>query len=65
MKDNPEQELRAKRIASDLIKYQTRISNYLNKTTAHFSRTQKQILLIGISLFFSACSLYLIFKSIQ
>lgn len=65
VQESRSQEIMANKIADGLIKFQIKVSNQMNQKTAHFSRTQKQMLLIGISLFFSACSLYLIFQSIQ
>jgi hypothetical protein len=59
------QEMIAKRIAGKIINSQMKIASYLNSRTAHFSKVHKQCLLIGISVFFSAISLYLIFSSIN
>jgi len=59
------QEMIAKRIADKIINSQMKIATYLNSRTAHFSKVHKQWLLIGISIFFSVISLYLIFSSIN
>ena len=58
------QDALAKKIAGGILKSQLRIANYLNRKTAHFSKVQKEILLLCISLIFGMISLYLIFKAI-
>ena len=65
IKQTLHQELIAKKIANKIIQSQLNVATYLNKKTAHFSKRQKQILLIGISIFFSAISLYLLFSSLN
>ncbi|HXH99298.1 MAG TPA: hypothetical protein VNI52_03450 [Sphingobacteriaceae bacterium] len=55
----------AQKIAGRIVKFQFKIADYLNEKTAHYSKVQKEILLIVISALFSAASLYLIFNSIN
>ncbi|RZL46406.1 MAG: hypothetical protein EOP00_15110 [Pedobacter sp.] len=59
------QSMIAKKIADRIIKSQMNAAEYLNKKTAHFSTKQKQLLLLGICLFFTAISMYLIINSIN
>lgn len=54
----------AKRIATRILSVQVQVASYLNKKTAHYTKFQKQLLLLLVSLFFSGVSLILIFKSI-
>ena len=54
-----------KKIADQIIQSQMKVAGYLNKKTAHFSKMQKQLLLLGICLFFTAISIYLIISSIN
>lgn len=61
---NIDQDVTARRIANQIIKLQGRIAEFLNTKTAHYTTSQKQILLLIISIFFSAVSLYLIFKAL-
>src|SRR5690606_37336551 len=62
--EDPNQEITARKIANKIIGRQVRLANFLNQRTAHFTKGQKQILLVIISVFFSALSLYLIFTSL-
>lgn len=61
---SPRQEDLAQRIAGGIINVQRRIATYLNCKTAHYSKAQKEILLLAISVIFSGISLYLIFTAI-
>jgi len=54
----------AKVAAERIISLQRRTADCLNKRTAGFTKIQKQILLLIISIVFSSISLYLILKSI-
>ena len=54
----------ANKIAERILLTQIRIAGFLNKRTAHFSKFQKEVLLIIISLLFSGVSIYLLVKSI-
>lgn len=58
------QDVLAQKVADGILKSQLRIANYLNRKTAHFSKIQKEILLLSFSLIFSLISLYLIFEAI-
>ncbi|MBC8053813.1 MAG: hypothetical protein H7Y13_12180 [Sphingobacteriaceae bacterium] len=58
------QDALAQKVAGGILRIQLRIANYLNRKTAHFSKIQKEILLLCFSLVFSLISLYLIFKVI-
>ena len=60
----PQQDKLAEKLAGKIISVQLKVANFLNKRTQHYSRTQKEVLLIGLSAFFSAICLYLIFNSI-
>ncbi|TCK80895.1 hypothetical protein C8N28_2650 [Albibacterium bauzanense] len=60
----PNQEITARKIANKIIGRQVRLASFLNQRTAHFTKSQKQILLLIISVIFSALSLYLIFTSL-
>lgn len=59
------QEELAQRIANWIIKSQLQLATFLNARTAHFSRTQKEALLVAISIAFGVASLYLIFNAIK
>lgn len=59
-----DQDVAARKIADQIIKFQISIADFLNVKTAHYTKSQKQILLFIVSVFFSALSLYLIFNSL-
>jgi len=54
----------ANKIAKRILLAQIKIADFLNKRTAHFTKFQKEVLLIIISLLFSGASIYLLIKSI-
>jgi hypothetical protein len=60
----PEHDKLAGKLAGKIISVQLKIAWFLNKKTQHYSRIQKEVLLVSISAFFSAVCLYLIFNSI-
>lgn len=58
------QDALAQKIASQIVSSQRQLASFLNRRTAHFSRTQKRVLLLAISVFFTGVSLFLIFTGI-
>lgn len=62
--ESVDQDVAAQNIADWIINIQVRIATVLNAKTAHYTKSQKQVLLLVISILFSALSLYLIFKSL-
>lgn len=61
---NINQDHLARKIADCIIRTQFKVANYLNLKTGHFSKVQKEILLLAISALFTGVSLYLIFQAI-
>ncbi|MDB5119751.1 MAG: hypothetical protein JWN56_969 [Sphingobacteriales bacterium] len=60
----PGREAAANRIAGKILRVQNRTATFLNAKTAHYSKCQKQILLLIISTVFGGVSVYLIFQAI-
>lgn len=58
------QDALAQKIANGIVSCQRDLATFLNRRTAHFSRAQKQALLVAISIFFSGICLFLIFTAI-
>ena len=54
----------ANKIAKRILLAQIKIASFLNKRTEHYTKFQKEVLLIIISLLFSGVSVYLLIKSI-
>lgn len=61
----PRQEELAGRIAGRIVRFQSRIADYLNSRTRHFTRRSKLLLLIVLCLLFAAINLYLLIHSIN
>lgn len=58
------QDALAQKIANGIVSRQRDLATFLNRRTAHFSRAQKQALLVAIIVFFSGICLFLIFTAI-
>ena len=58
------QEALAEKIATAIVRRQTRIASYLNRKTAYWDKSSKIIALALFSLVFGGISLYLLVKAI-
>lgn len=61
---NPRQTAFAERIASGIIRRQTRMAAYLNHKTQHWNRSSKLIALLLFCVLFGGLCFYFIIKSI-